>query len=112
MADEFEWEVAKIRKVDVGFEDHGIFVLFATFDYGGSGQGLGYCVDQEFIECFIKACGVSTLNKCNNRIVMILHNNCTVVGIKPLPFEEGEEFDIQAWLKRKGEKWNAITRDN
>ncbi len=97
---EYTWEPAKITEVDVGFEDHGIFTLFATFDYGGAGQGLNYAVDQEFIERFIVACGVNALSKCKNRIVMVLHGHDNIKAISPMKFEKGKPFDIEIWSTR------------
>jgi len=98
MNDPYVWEAAKIREADVGFEgSHGRFVLFATFDYGGSVQGLGYAVDLEFIKRFINACGVSKLSQCKGRVVMVRHSDSKIVAIKPMKFEPGEPFNIEAW---------------
>jgi len=97
MSDPYIWETAKIREADVGFEDHGIFTLFATFDYGGSYQGLSYGADLEFIKQFINACGIAKLSQCKGRIVMVRHSDSKIVAIKPMKFEPGELFNIEAW---------------
>ena len=96
----YNWESAKICHVDVGFEDHGILTLFATFDYGGSIQGLGYAVNSDFIRGFLQACSATRLQECVGRVVMVYHSDSKIIGIKPMPFDEGKEFDIEDWATR------------
>jgi hypothetical protein len=91
---------ARIERADVGFEDHGIFTLDAGFDYGSTAQGLGYFVDQDFIERFIRACGAQWLRECIGRIVYVTHDWGKVYRIDPMPFDSKRRpkpFDIEAW---------------
>jgi hypothetical protein len=110
-------QIAKIRSVKLGWEDHGIFTCMVDLDYGGSGQGAGgYCLDEprhadgEFIGRFgtafgmqwiirlMRAVGVEDFSQIKGKTVIALRDerddgyNAKVVGLKPLPFEKGEEF--------------------
>ncbi len=83
---------------DVGFEDHGIFTMNASFDYGCICQGLGYCIDDKFIQKFIKAFGVSMLSECNGEI-FVEHAHGAILRLIPLETHNGEEFDITKFCK-------------
>jgi hypothetical protein len=101
-------QIAKIRAVRLGWEDHGIFTCMVDLDYGGSGQGAGgYCLDEprhgedgEFIGRFGTAFGMEWIirlmravdardfSKVQGRTVIALRDegyNGRVRGIKPLP---------------------------
>ena len=98
-------DIAKVDEIDIGFEDHGFFIMFGGFTYDrGGAQGMGYDVDVdlEFIQKFIKACGVNTLRECEGRIVRVTHTKGEILKIEPL-FGEGETFDVKEWQK-KGEE--------
>ncbi len=84
---------------DVGFEDHGIFNMNATFDYGSTCQGLGYCIDDRFIQKFIKAFGVSMLGECNGEIFIEHASGLGIARLIPLATHDGEEFDIAEFIK-------------
>ena len=93
-----ETEAAKIEYVDLDTECHGILTLTCTFDYGGSGQGLGsYAIDIDFIKKFMAACGKERLADCKGQIVLVTHTHDKVTKIVPMPFNEGKEFDIEKW---------------
>lgn len=105
-------EIAKIESTMLGVEDHGIFTSMLFVTYGGSGQGIGgYGLDEwdkdkkrrigtayglEFIKRTMKACGVSEWEKLKGRTIYVLKEsdgwNAKVLGIEPLPTENGETF--------------------
>lgn len=95
-----EMDLATLKeRADVGMEDHGIFVLTASFDYGAGCQGLGYSVDHKFIQRFIGAFGESWLSKCSGEI-FVEHEHGAILRLIPLPTKEGKEFDIAKFTKR------------
>lgn len=99
-----EMDLATLKyKPDVGFEDHGIFTMNASFDYGVMSQGLGYCIDHKFIMKFIKAFGVSMLSECSGEI-FVEHQQGAILRLIPLETKDGEEFDIASFTKREGMK--------
>lgn len=107
-------QIAKIERVTLGWEDHGIFTCMAHLDYGGSGQGAGgWCLDEprhagdefigrygtafgmEWIIRLMRACGVEDFSQIKGRTVIALREegyHGKVVGLKPLPTEKGEPF--------------------
>ncbi len=96
-----EMDLAKLDgRADVGFEDHGLFVLTATFDYDITSQGLGYTVDHKFIKKFIRVFGVDMLSKCSGYL-FVEHEHGAILRLIPFPTESGEEFDIAKFVKRK-----------
>ena len=119
-------KIARIDKAMLGYEDHGILTAMLTVDYGGSGQGVGgYVLDRfdrdtarrrgaefgmEWIVRCMRACGVTEWSQIVGRTIFVLREsedyNARVVGIRPLPFEDGEEF-IFADLAREFEETNA-----
>ena len=97
-----EMDLATLKKApDVGFEDHGCFIMEATFDYGVCCQGLGYSVTHKFIMKFIKAFGVSMLSSCTGEI-FVEHQQGRIIRLIPLKTKEGEEFDIAELIKMEG----------
>ena len=100
-----EMDLATLKdKPDVGFEDHGIFVMTATFEYYPTSQGLGYCVDHNFIKKFIRAFGVSMLSQCKGEIFIEHANGIGILRLIPLETHGGEEFDIAKLVKMEGIK--------
>lgn len=103
-----EIDVAKIESCDVGFDDHGIFIIFARFIYQKGGQstgsqGIGYVIDEEFIKRFIRACGASTLLDCNGRKVRVEHTKERINKITPLSKNADKYiFDIDKWREKLG----------
>lgn len=94
-----EMDLATLNgRADVGFEDHGIFTMNATFDYYPCSQGLGYCVDHKFIMKFIKVFGVSMLSECKGEI-FVEHRQGAILRLMPLESHGGEEFDIAKFVK-------------
>lgn len=108
-------QIAKVERTFLGFEDHGLFTLTLSLDYGGSGQGAGMaCLDSpvkdesgrflgregtklghDYIIGVIKAFGVDSWEQIKGRTVIALREpgyNGSVVGIRPLPTEPGTEF--------------------
>ena len=102
---EYERVIAKIESTHLGYEDHGIFSLNVSFDYGGSAQGTGhYCVCSSksdnpedaggirLVKAIVDACGVDQWEKLRGRTVYVLKDpgwNGMVRGIEPLPTEKG-----------------------
>jgi hypothetical protein len=107
--------IAKIRRAYIGIEDHGILVCSLDFDFGGSGQGTGgHALDEpvredgqfvrregtaygmQFIAAVMRAAGVDSWDKVQGRTVYALRDRegwgGAVIGIAPLPTENGEEF--------------------
>jgi hypothetical protein len=108
-------QIAKIRHVRLGWEDHGIFTCQLDMDYGGSGQGAGgYALDEarrgendEFIGRFgtaygmewiirlMRACNAQDFSEVQGTTVIALRDegySGLVRGLKPLPTEKGEPF--------------------
>lgn len=97
-------QIAKITATHLGWEDHGIFSLALSFDYGGGSQGLGpinlgkgdYDVAGEMIQAVMKAAGVREWGKLVGRTVYALRDgsdySAMIRGMAPLPTEGGEGF--------------------
>jgi hypothetical protein len=108
--DEYTKEIARVERVTLGYEDHGIFTCMLTLNYGLSGQGAGgYALDRpgddgrvgtaygmEFIIRVMRACGVDEWSQIKGRTIMALREsdryNARIVGLAPLPTEPGEPF--------------------
>lgn len=109
-----DWEIAKITKAFLGFEDHGILTIMLSLDFGGSGQGAGgYALGrrpsrsdsdlqgisldqakelQRQIGGVLEACGVDSWDKVQGRTILAHRGNLGIDAIKPLPTESGREF--------------------
>jgi hypothetical protein len=108
-------KIAKIDRVFLGIEGHGIMTCLVSLDYGGSGQTVGgYALDEprhegdefvgrfgtafgmEWIARLMRAAGVSDFAKIQGRTVLALTDGdaygATVIGLAPLPTERGEPF--------------------
>jgi hypothetical protein len=110
MAGEYAKELAKVERVELGWEDHGILTCALQVDYGSGGQSVGgYALDEpgengrtgtaygmEFVARMMRACGVREWSKIKGRTIYVLRDgdgwNARVVGIAPLPTEPGEPF--------------------
>lgn len=108
MGEEYkEVDIAKVESCDIGFDDHGLFLIFARFIYQKGGhstgsQGIGYVIDEEFIKRFIRACGAQTLLDCNGRKVKIEHTKERVTKIIPLSKDRNKYvFDIEKWREKR-----------
>ena len=108
-----EIDIAQIESCDIGFDDHGLFLIFARFVYkkgrcSTGSQGIGYVIDEEFIKRFIKACGAGTLLDCNGRKVRVEHSKERINKIIPLSKSEKEYiFDIDKWREEGMRKHEA-----
>lgn len=109
-------QIAKVESTMLGWEDHGILTCMLRLNYGSSGQSAGgYTLDEprhdpdgkftgrygtaygmEWIARAMKACGVRQWEDVKGRTIICLRDgderNGKIVGLKPLPTEEGEEF--------------------
>ena len=99
--DEYTREIARIESTMLGFEDHGILTCYLTLNFGNSMQGAGGydlrpangpCA-AEWIERILKACDVQRWELLKGRTVYALRDKTRrVVGIEPLPTENGTRF--------------------
>jgi len=90
-----EMDLALVNKSPtVSIECHGILTIKVSFDYGGTSQGCGYCINDEFLKKFIMAFGKSNLDMCMGSI-FVEHNNGEIFRL--IPIGDGEEFDIKEW---------------
>lgn len=104
-------QIAKIRKVRLGPEDHGIFTCTLDLDYGASGQGAGmYAFDEynretdereatafglQWIMRLMQACNVTDFSEIEGTTLIALREeglHGKVIGLRPLPTEGGREF--------------------
>lgn len=104
-------QIAKIRSVRLGPEDHGIFTCIVDLDYGGSGQGAGmYAFDQynpetkereatafglQWIMRLMQACNVTDFSEIAGTTLIALREDGyhgKVIGFRPLPTGGGREF--------------------
>lgn len=106
--------IAKINNVKLGWESHGIFTCWLDLSYGGGhcqGAG-GYSLDtpvhegdefivrkgtaygMEWIIRVMKACGVDDWGEVKGRTILAVLDGerDRVIGIKPLPTEQGIPF--------------------
>jgi hypothetical protein len=101
-----EIDIAKIESCDIGFDDHGLFLMFTRFSYIKNGtstgsQGIGYVIDEEFIKRFIRACNAQTLLDCNGRKVKVEHTKERINKIIPLSKDNDKYiFDIDKWREK------------
>lgn len=109
-----EIDIAKIESCDVGFDDHGLFLMFTRFIFkkgrhSTGSQGIGYVIDDEFIKRFIRSCGAETLLDCNGRMVKVEHTKERINRIIPLSDDKKEHiFDIDKWREKGGENGKII----
>lgn len=96
----------KITDVFLGFEEHGIFTMTLTADFGGSQVGIGgfnLSGDSGFAAAFIRgvlqATGSNDITQIEGKVVLLVTTThpdnpgrIGVLGIKQMPFEGGAEF--------------------
>ena len=96
-----EKQLAKLGRFDVALDDRsGAFmVLTGHFKMEGSGIGLGYLLDADFIIRFLKAVGVDNVRDLEGKSCWITLKDWSgpVVRIDPLHKDDGVPFDIEAW---------------
>lgn len=90
-------EAARCRGVDIIDDEHGGLAMGGTFDFGGSGQGLGYRIDIEFVRRFMAVFRVSRLRDAEGKACWVTHSHCDISKIEPLLPGDGTAFDIHAW---------------
>lgn len=97
--------LAKCVGFDFGVEDHGLPVLFGTFEYEDSvHQGLGYIVDVGFMKSFLAIFGVDKLSKVNGKSCWVTCDNSKIYKIEPLHKKDGVPFDIETYIKDQNKK--------
>ncbi len=93
-------KIAKIEDTFLGFEDHGIFTMNLSLNYG-DGTHQGSCnyslmdIAGPFITRVLRACGVGSWEKVKGRTIYALvepGHNGLVRGLEPLPTEPGTKF--------------------
>lgn len=108
-------QIAKVRSVRLGREDHGIFTCMVDLDYGCSGHSAGgYALDEprrdeddkfigrygtaygmQWIIRLMEAAGVEWFHQIQGRTLIAVRgegHNGPVLGLKPLPTEPGKPF--------------------
>lgn len=102
---ETEMDLAKLDgKVDIGFESHGCFFMWVTFNYGGVKQGLGCVINEEFIREFLRVFSVEKLGDCKGN-VFVEHNDHQIYRLIPLKINTNEkEFDIKRFYDDRKRK--------
>lgn len=99
-------QIARITSTFLGVEDHGIFTATIQVDYGGSAQGIGQydlrgAGGSTWLMKFLAACGGGTWESLVGRTILVLKEhdgwNSRVVGVEPLPFDDGEPFIFEDW---------------
>lgn len=95
-----ERSLAKCRGFDIGIEDHGILVMYGTFEYDDGGcQGLGYGIETSFLYRFLSVFSVEMLRQVNGKSCWVTHTNDRITKIEPLHKKDGVPFDIVKWQK-------------
>jgi hypothetical protein len=97
MSDERVKKAARIRGVDIISDEHGGLAMGGSFDYGGSGQGLGYRIDIDFVQRFMAVFRVDRLRDADGKACWVTHDHCTIYKIEPLLPADGTAFDVEAW---------------
>lgn len=96
-------QVAIIESAELGPEHYAQFGFSINFNYGGSGQGLGWYElngggewSIQMLRRTMLACGVDRWDRLVGRRVIVLREDdswgAKIIGVKPLPFDPGEEF--------------------
>lgn len=119
--------IAKAKRADVVFQEHGIATVDLQYDYGSSSQGLGsfafglesakyeddvWLTHQAFgfrlIEGLMRAHNVRRFSQIVGRTVLVEATWTEILKITPLPTEGGVELDLTAfrteWLDHIMEK--------
>jgi hypothetical protein len=94
-----EREVARLRGVDIISDDHGGLAMGGHFDYGGSGQGLGYRIDIDFVQRLMAVFGVERLRDAEGKACWVTHTHSNITKIEPLLPTDGVAFDIEEWSR-------------
>lgn len=98
-------ELARIKKVDLTIEDHGVLIFEVEFHYdGGSVQGWPICIGgpsgTDFLRRVMDAVGVYSLSRLVGKSCWVTHTNSSIDKIEPLHQKDGEPFDFLAWQKK------------
>ena len=94
-----EWQIARIERVSIEYEDHGFLTCWAFLDYGGSGQGFGgYALGHRdngldesdtshlyrWITEIMRVVGVESWDKVAGHEVLVLADGSKVHGIRAM----------------------------
>lgn len=110
-------ELGRIKRVTLGREGHGILGLYVEFDFGGSGQAMGWLALDSYeakrdrrvgtasgLDLVIRLLDlfdVDTLDKIEGRVAFALRDsddwNSLITGIELPPFDEGRRFTLAEW---------------
>lgn len=96
---------ARCKGLDVGIEDHGIFVMHGSFEGDGWGQGFGHHINEKFIRAMMAVFNVDRVRNMNGRPCWVTHSNSAIHKIEPLFEKDGIAFDVDEWVRstRAGE---------
>ncbi len=111
-----EKQLARVKKVDFAYEDHGILTCFVSLDKeDGLHQGFGgYCLDSfdkekdrrvgtaagmDYLIRLMNTFGVERLEDINGKMCYGLYDNntSTLKGIESLKIDGGHKFLIKDW---------------
>lgn len=85
---EYRREVAEVTSSWLGWEDHGIFSVCITFDYGGATQGFGHMkAGLPLIKVILRALGCEKWEDIGGQKVWVVRepgHNGSIRGICPL----------------------------
>ena len=97
-------ELARWRDPDIWLEDHGWTMMRGHFDFGGSSQGFGVCIDMEFVKRFMQVFNVEFLKQTNGQPCYVTHDYGKIYKVEPLFENEGKVFDVEEWAnsRKKG----------
>jgi hypothetical protein len=108
-------ELGRVTDVYLGLEDHDIFTMHITFDFGGTGQSFGgYALDTwdagkkrrvgsaagaDFILRILRLFGVRDIRGIVTRSVYVLRDDREmIVGLETPAFDGGRKFLVSEWL--------------
>jgi len=95
--EDFKREAGRCDGFDIVDDEHGGLGMGGAFNFGGSGQGLGYRIDIEFVRRFMAVFRVSRLRDVNGKACWVTHSHSDISKIEPLLPDEGTPFNIHAW---------------
>lgn len=106
---EYEKELGRITRADLGFEDHGVFGVNINFEFGTSGQGTGWYglnnpSGSKLLKAIMEAAGVSDWGDLKGMAVYVLRAKGDpygqIVGFEKLPINKyGGRIIIKDVLK-------------
>jgi hypothetical protein len=97
-----EVKTAKITSCDIRITHHWA-LLRAFWDYedGGHGQIPMIGMNLDFVKKFMQVCNEEALRDCEGDIIKVTERidglKKEVIKLSPMPFNEGNEFNIEEW---------------